>query len=289
MLTSRRIRAGAVDLQTLQGPPAGPAMLFLHGVLRDGRDFLPVLPLLHLRWQVALVDHRGHGGSSRTPGHYFVRDYLDDAVALLDSGAIETPAVVFGHSLGAMVALGCAASRPDLVSAIILEDPPFRTMGEWISRTGYQAMFRGYQDLVRRGDWTPASLGKALGDVQVPAPGTPGETVALRTLRDPVSLLYSARGLCSLDPTVLDPLVSGKWMEDFDWMDFAANTRCPALLLRGSVPLGGALADEDHAVLAQSLPDLETLTFSDCGHLIHGAKPEEIARVTTFFLESRVC
>jgi len=37
---------------------------------------------------------------------------------------LAEPAVIVGHSLGALVALGAAAAVPHLVRAIVLEDPP---------------------------------------------------------------------------------------------------------------------------------------------------------------------
>ena len=48
--------------------------------------------------------------------------------ALLDDG----PTVVVGHSFGGAVALNLAATRPDLVSALVLLDPAVGLDGGWM-------------------------------------------------------------------------------------------------------------------------------------------------------------
>ena len=45
----------------------------------------------------------------------------------------SAPAVVVGHSFGGAIALRLAASRPDLVSALVLLDPAVGLDGEWMS------------------------------------------------------------------------------------------------------------------------------------------------------------
>src|SRR5688572_4782194 len=106
--------AGPVRLHVAAGPRHGPPLLMLHGVLRAWTDFAP-------RWQLFALDHRGHGESARAE-RYLVVDYAADAVALVRD---RLPGVVlYGHSLGALAAVAVAAELPDLVRAVILEDPP---------------------------------------------------------------------------------------------------------------------------------------------------------------------
>ena len=115
------------SLNCARGPAHGPPVLFLHGVLRCWQDFLPLIPSLSLRWQVHALDFRGHGRSAPRTFHYRVRDYVEDAEAFL-LHACPAPAVVCGHSLGAMVALAAAAGpAADRCRALLLEDPPFGT------------------------------------------------------------------------------------------------------------------------------------------------------------------
>ena len=48
---------------------SGPRILFLHGLGRCGRDFVPLMPWLANR-RVTFLDHRGHGQSARADGAY---------------------------------------------------------------------------------------------------------------------------------------------------------------------------------------------------------------------------
>jgi pimeloyl-ACP methyl ester carboxylesterase len=116
------------DLQVRRtGQPAGqaPAMLFLHGLTDSGSGWPGAERHWGAAYSVLTVDQRGHGSSPR-----FTREQLDahpgdvmvdDAVALLEQ--LDGPAVVVGHSLGGAVALAAAVRRPELVRALVLEDP----------------------------------------------------------------------------------------------------------------------------------------------------------------------
>ena len=110
---------------------SGPVLVLLHGVTRCGADWEPLLPALAEDWTVIALDQRGHGTSPRA-GSYLVTDYVADAVRFVREETAG-PIFIFGHSLGAMVAAAVAAELPDRVGGIILEDPPFHTMGNRIA------------------------------------------------------------------------------------------------------------------------------------------------------------
>jgi len=123
MFTERLLDTGELRVRVLTGPEHGPPVLFLHGVSRSGRDFVPLFPALAGSWQLHTLDHRGHGGSDRAPRRaYRITDYARDAAAVVR--ALGRPVVLFGHSLGAVTAAAVAAAEPGLVRAAVLEDPP---------------------------------------------------------------------------------------------------------------------------------------------------------------------
>ena len=129
------------------GPPNGPPLILHHGVLRNHKSFTPILSQLSSRWQIFLPDFRGHGESEAVRNSYRIIDYAEDAKALLEN-VIQEKAIIYGHSLGAMVAARVASELPDLVSAAILEDPPFDTMGCRISENHFYKFFTGVKKLV---------------------------------------------------------------------------------------------------------------------------------------------
>ena len=69
-------------------------------------------------------DLRGHGESDKPSAGYLPRDYVGDIAALVAHEPAR-PLAVIGHSLGAVVAALLAAERPELMSKVILLDPPF--------------------------------------------------------------------------------------------------------------------------------------------------------------------
>src|SRR5687767_1435425 len=126
MLRESTLSTGGFKLNLAVGQASGPPLVLFHGVTRRWQDYATLLPVLAMRWHVHAPDFRGHGLSDRRTNGYLVIDYMQDALTLL--ATLAQPAVLFGHSLGAMVAVAAAAAKPEQVKAVILEDPPFDTL-----------------------------------------------------------------------------------------------------------------------------------------------------------------
>jgi pimeloyl-ACP methyl ester carboxylesterase len=104
------------------GRPDGAVIVLLHGLGSSGDSWRHVAPLLGRRFRVVAVDLRGHGGSSRSTDYSF-ETMRNDVIRLLD--ALGFLAVIaMGHSMGGLVAYLLAATRPDLVRALVLEEVP---------------------------------------------------------------------------------------------------------------------------------------------------------------------
>ncbi|ORW14239.1 alpha/beta hydrolase [Mycobacterium lacus] len=121
------------DLLTLRGGRGEPLIL-VHGLMGRGTTWSRQLPWL-TRWgAVYTYDAPWHRGRDVADPHpisteRFVAD-LGDAVI-----ALGVPVRLVGHSMGALHSWCLAAERPDLVSALVIEDmaPDFRgrTTGPW--------------------------------------------------------------------------------------------------------------------------------------------------------------
>jgi pimeloyl-ACP methyl ester carboxylesterase len=107
--------------------PAGAAgrlpVLCLPGLTRNARDFDALAPHLQRARRVLCVDLRGRGRSQHDPHwqNYHPGTYLADLVLLLADAGIER-CVFLGTSLGGLLTMLMAASRPACVSAAILND-----------------------------------------------------------------------------------------------------------------------------------------------------------------------
>jgi len=76
------------------------------------------VPAFSPNYQVILHDYRGTGRSGRPSGPYGIKDFADDAAAILEHLSARG-AVVCGHSMGGSVAQVMALDHSDRVSALI--------------------------------------------------------------------------------------------------------------------------------------------------------------------------
>jgi len=105
------------------GGSGGPPMVFVHGWLCDRSHFAPQLAHFAAHHAVVGLDLPGHGDSGRPSpdsGRYRVDAFAEDVLAIASAAGCDQPVVV-GHSLGAAVALACAA-LPDAVRAVVMVD-----------------------------------------------------------------------------------------------------------------------------------------------------------------------
>src|SRR3954452_12089757 len=119
-----RLRGDGVDLHVvLDGPADRPSVVLLHGVTASGRSYEWMTPADVAGRRLVRVDLRGHGGSGHAPGTYGVEAYARDVTAVLRVLG-GPPPLLPGHSLGGVVAWTVAQRHPELVTAVLLEDPP---------------------------------------------------------------------------------------------------------------------------------------------------------------------
>src|SRR5438874_7319256 len=98
------------------GAPGEPPIVLLHQSLARSEDWENIFPRLATRYRTIAYDARGHGKSGRATD-YTLRAFADDALRVLREIA-KAPAVLVGHSLGALTALIAASEAPDLVRAV---------------------------------------------------------------------------------------------------------------------------------------------------------------------------
>lgn len=118
-----RATVGNITLNYVAGPDNGLPMLLIPGQMESWQGYKCVLPELSRSFHVFVPDLRGHGKSTRTPGHYSYNICGDDLRTFIRQ-VIQQPALVAGLSSGAVLTIWLAANAADDVLAIISEDPP---------------------------------------------------------------------------------------------------------------------------------------------------------------------
>ena len=123
-----------------ESPEATASVIMLHGHGGNKHAMLPLAHMLYPRFNVLLLDHRGHGDSegARTTIGYEERLDVHAAVDyLLEHGM--GPVGIFGMSMGGATAILAAAEDPRI--AAIVADSPFARL-RWA--VGQRARLRGY-------------------------------------------------------------------------------------------------------------------------------------------------
>ena len=271
MFKEQTFDAGEVSISYAEGPPSGPPLVMLHGITTWWQTFLPVAPWLMMRYHIYALDLRGHGRSSRTPGEYFIRNYAEDTVSFLREQVSE-PAFLLGWSLGAMASIVAAATAPEQVRAIVLEDPPLNELVREPDE-GRVAGVVEHFDVLRRVIASGDSREERLAELATVQPGD-----------DDALLRRRLRQLDLCDPETLTFVTERKYADSNTLEELLPKINCPVLLIKTNP--NNALSTE-HAELSDSLlADATQVTLSDVGHNIHSAQPSMYSRIVGDFLES---
>jgi pimeloyl-ACP methyl ester carboxylesterase len=100
----------------------------LHGAASSGASFTPFLNVMAQRRPVLALDTPGYGGSDRPEQRLDIPGYaeiLGEALdAALEKGG-DRPIDLFGHSIGALIAVELARQRPERVRRLVLMSVPY--------------------------------------------------------------------------------------------------------------------------------------------------------------------
>lgn len=254
------VNSGGTALHVLsEGPADGPAVMLCNSLGTDLRVWDAMVKRLPRGLRIVRYDKRGHGLSDCPPGPYAIGDLVDDAAAVADALGLRGVAFV-GLSIGGLIGLGLAESRPDLLKSLVLMDTAARigTPEMWQERVG--ALRHGGMEAI-----ADSILERwfAVPKRDAPVPLAPWRNMLLRTP------LEGYAGCCAA--------IAGA-----DFTDAARNLGIPVMAMAGS--LDGATP-----------PELVQATAQLCGapfHLLEGAGhlpcvelPDETAGLIAAFVE----
>jgi len=186
----------------------------------------------------------------------------DDTIAFLRQQVSE-PAVIFGHSLGGMVALLVAAQCPEKIRAVVVGDSPL-TAELWLAHLN-----RTRDDLVC---WRDLA----------------GGVSSVEEITEALGNEWLAQRLYQIDPDTLTILIDepDRAAAGYDMAVVFPSIRCPVLLLQADPEAGGILTD---AEVEQGLPLLSQPThvmLEGVSHVLHNEQKEPVLRAIMDFLAS---
>jgi pimeloyl-ACP methyl ester carboxylesterase len=208
------------------GPVKLP-VICLHGLTRNGKDFDGLAPWIAARGRrVLAVDVRGRGLSQWDPqADYRMPTYADDVARLMEAAGLDH-AVFVGTSMGGLITMEVAATRPDLVAGAVINDvgPVLAPAGlmRIASYVGQAPKVENWDDAVAYARWQNAHALPHYSDADWLA-------MARRLFRE-----EDGRVVLDYDPDISKPFADGPLMGD-PWASWNALAQDrPLLLLRGA-------------------------------------------------------
>jgi N-formylmaleamate deformylase len=263
------VTANGVRLHYHRTGGSKPAVVLAHGITDSGLCWRRVALALAERYDVIMVDARGHGHSEAPSQGYAPEDHAADLVGLIQALDLEKPALV-GHSMGAFTAATLAAHYPGAVRCLVLEDPPWRAAGS--SSPEARAS--------RRTEWREAIMDRKSQSLR--------EVIASGRVRSPewaeAEFEPWAEAKHQVSPQVVDFIG-----DSFDsWIELIPRIDCPTLLITGD-PDRGAIVTPPVAEQIAALNDKIAVTrIPGAGHNIRRQRYDRYVEVVSRFLAEQV-
>jgi N-formylmaleamate deformylase len=116
------IKANDISLHYYRTGGDKPPIVLLHGFTDSAQCWTRVARVLEPDYDVIMVDTRGHGLSEGPTTGFSTQLRADDTASFIQALTLKRP-FLLGHSMGAGTAAVVASQHPDLIRAIMLEDP----------------------------------------------------------------------------------------------------------------------------------------------------------------------
>jgi pimeloyl-ACP methyl ester carboxylesterase len=309
-------KAGIVEKQTevnqvlfnyAEGPNNGPELLLLNAQHMDWYSYSRVLPKLSEKFHVFAVDYQGHGKTNYPDDYPLNANRIGNDLAAFIETVIQQQVYVTGNSSGGLLTAWLAANRPDLVKAIVLEDPPlFSSEYPEIQQTISYRSFTTCHNFIEQDEedfllfWLNSNsqfVAKNVGENALPIivsairiyrDQNPGEALEIFFLPEMVRLML--RGMEYYDSRFGAAFYDGSWNEGFDHAENLRKIKCPALLIHANFNiledgvLYGAMDQDEADRVVTLIPDVEYVRV-DAEHVVHLDKPAKFIQILEgFFL-----
>ncbi len=241
-------------VRSLGGQDSGkPVLVLQHGFSDNGLCWNPVAQELAGDYDILMPDARGHGLSARVQ-----RDDSFDMVSDLAEvmrGLGIGQAVVGGHSMGAGIASQLGARYPELVRALVLEDPPWFQLP-----SGAPPQPRGSMENSPLGKWMLSLQDKTFEQVLAEC------RAEHPTWPDAYATAW-CQGKKQLDLNFL----STENRSMGPWEEAVQGISCPTLMFTADPALGGIVTPELAARIGQMNHNFRVVDIPGVGHHVRFA------------------
>ena len=247
-----------------------PRIIFLHGFLGSGIDWVPIAQELENDYCCILVDLPGHGESdieaNGDPDLFFM-ETVDTLAEELSRSAAPEPCYLVGYSMGGRIALSLLLRYPELFekAIIVSASPGLRTEEERLSRRESdegiaRKIERNFDGFIKA--WYEQPLFASLKNHPIFK-----EVESERKINNPENLALALRLL-------------GTGRQPSTWDELQQN-RVPIQFFAGEKDLKFV---EIGRQMVNLCPDSSLEIFAECGHTLHLENRELfLDRLTQFF------
>jgi pimeloyl-ACP methyl ester carboxylesterase len=137
---------------------SGPPVVLVHGGASDSRDWIGTIASLSGRFSFYAPDLPGFGQSDRDKNGYYLSDFSDFLLGLINELRLEKPALV-GHSFGGRVCLDAALKDPDRIGRLVIADTSGLGRMSWLGSFLF-TFFWALRKVMRRRQPFPRFLSK---------------------------------------------------------------------------------------------------------------------------------
>jgi N-formylmaleamate deformylase len=261
--TSGDVKANGITLHYYRtGSGKLPPMVLIHGYTDNGLCWTDLALALEKKYDIIMIDLRGHGLSDAPKTGYDINDNVADVVGLIKALKLEHP-VIIGHSLGGSITAIMAAQYPDIPQKAVLIDPPGLV----------NPLFEPGDAMNRARNWFTSDMSylKKLSKEQL---------IREAAKRHPaISEAARARWADSkmqMKPQIIDSVLTIPPLKSY-----LPKITVPTLILK---------ADANDVVKKTEIdavsvnPNIKIVHIKGAGHLVHLEKPEESYAVLNDFL-----
>jgi len=257
------------------GAAVAPAVLCVHGLTRNGRDFDWLATALETDRRVVCPDVVGRGASDRLalPEPYAIPQYAADMATLIAALDVRELDWV-GTSMGGLIGMALAAQPGTPIRRMVIND-----VGPFIPKAALERIGQYVG-----ADWRFADLDAAEAHMRrAYAPfGNLSDAQWRELTRNSVRQAEDGMLVPDYDPGIAAPYRAGP-IADVDLWGLWDRISCPVLVLRGAN--SDLLLPETLAQMRRRGPRrVDVLEFPDCGHAPALMDPSQIGPVRDWLL-----
>jgi N-formylmaleamate deformylase len=255
LFSAGTVKVNAVTIKYHRSGGDKPPAVLSHGMTDSGLCWTRVAARLALDYDVIVYDARGHGESTAPDSGYGPDDYCADLHGLLLALDV-THARLLGHSMGAMTVAQLSARYPELVHAVVLEDPPIPP--RWSAAPSAEELDYWHnhwenwrKDVVQQRN---LSVDDLVLQCRSKSPGWHDSEI-----------LAWAQAKSRVCPRIFDT----QHLFTTNWWQCLTHISCPVMLITGEIERGALITEPVASAIKAEWPRGSMLRLSGAGHNIH--------------------